>query len=283
MPRTQAGFAACAAAALASCAMAPPPARLVRPGPHGALVDAGVAACPPPSRPEGDGSAPLRGGVLRVASWNLHKAGDDGWEQDLRALAQASDLLLLQEAVLTPEVRRVVEGAGHSWRMAWAFSDVPLGVMIAARSVPMTACVQLAREPLFYLPKSAMVARYRMTGDGRTLTVANLHAINFTPGLVHFEEQLQAVARELDRSEGPVILAGDFNTWSKARHEAMLETAKGLKLKLVKLRPDLRSRAFGWHLDHFFVRGLRVVRARAHKVDSSDHNPIVVELESAGP
>jgi endonuclease/exonuclease/phosphatase (EEP) superfamily protein YafD len=43
--------------------------------------------------------------------------------------------------------------------------------------------------------------------------------------------------------------------------------------------PDGRRLALGRHLDHFYFRGFRLVRASAPYVKSSDHNPIMVELE----
>jgi endonuclease/exonuclease/phosphatase (EEP) superfamily protein YafD len=48
----------------------------------------------------------------------------------------------------------------------------------------------------------------------------------------------------------------------------------------VTYEPDARRRAFGLPLDHVFVRGFKVGRARAPVVTSSDHNPILVILET---
>jgi endonuclease/exonuclease/phosphatase (EEP) superfamily protein YafD len=87
------------------------------------------------------------------------------------------------------------------------------------------------------------------------------------------------VGAELERHDGPAILAGDFNTWSEARHEVLVEIASRLNLRSVVLDPDGSRLALGRHLDHFYFRGFTLVRATSPPVKSSDHNPILVELE----
>ncbi len=111
-----------------------------------------------------------------------------------------------------------------------------------------------------------------------TLAIANLHGINFTLGLESFRAQLEAVADELAAHRGPAVLAGDFNTWSQERHEVLNAITERLGMAPIEMIPDGRRRTFGRHLDHLFVRGLRVVQAQAPEVKSSDHNPILVTL-----
>ena len=41
---------------------------------------------------------------------------------------------------------------------------------------------------------------------------------------------------------------------------------------------DHRKLAFGKPLDHIYVRGLQVIDATTFRVDSSDHNPMLVRL-----
>lgn len=276
-----------AAAMLAACASVPDDARLLEP-----QADGSVSAVAQPCGATRATTAPLtvRAGLegrrdglaLRIVSWNLHKGVDAGWESDLAAYAADSDLVLLQEAVLSDAVRKVLERAGHDWMMAGAFSvkGEERGVLVAARSHALDACVLRAFEPLFPVPKSALVARFKLPG-GVTLAVANLHGVNFSLGLGRFREQIEAVVAELARHQGPVILAGDFNTWSEARHQVLANVASKLGLVSVLFvdDPDGRRLVLGRTLDHFYFRGFRLVRASAPTVKSSDHNPILVELE----
>lgn len=223
---------------------------------------------------------PLPGPDVRVLSWNLHKNDDPGWDADLARFAAASDLVLVQEAELNTRLQHVLQDVGYDWVLASAFMlhDHATGVLSAARVPPRSACVQRVFEPLLRLPKSAMITRYALPGTSQTLAVANVHAINFTLGLRAYRVQLEAIARDLADHRGPVIVAGDFNSWNSARLEVVRDVTQRLGLVAVLPRIDTRSRFFGHQVDYVFVRGLEVVSAEAPQVESSDHNPVLVTL-----
>lgn len=266
---------------LGACATVPADERMLAPTPDGAVA-ASAQPCAQPAQPATIGpDQALDPKRLRLVSWNLHKGEDDGWQADLDRFARSHDLVLLQEAMMTAPLRSVLSQAGLSWRMAGAFAmgDQERGVLTAARVSPLTACTLRSFEPLFPLPKSALVARYRLADHDKPLAVANLHGINFSLGLGRFIEQLEAVAAELARHDGPIIFAGDFNTWSQARHETLHDLATRLGMAAVDLVPDGRRRTFGRHLDHLYIRGLTVIDAHAPEVKSSDHNPLLVTLQ----
>ncbi|MEY4483777.1 MAG: hypothetical protein RL693_1229 [Verrucomicrobiota bacterium] len=229
-----------------------------------------------------EGSAPrcFDDGVLRVLSWNIHKATHRGLTSDLKHYAAENDLLLLQEAVLDATVREVLVHEGYGWQMTRAFAvgGRDRGVIIAARIAPVDGRALCTYEPLFPIPKSAIIAHYRLAGRRESLAVANLHGINFSLGLGRFREQIDAIASELRHHQGPIIFGGDFNTWSSKRYAVLFAVAKQLGLEEVKLSPDERRSAFGQHLDHFFIRGFKVVNAGSPEVKSSDHNPILVKV-----
>jgi len=151
-------------------------------------------------------------------------------------------------------------------------------VLVAARVAPIDGCTLREFEPIFMLPKSAIVARFPIAGSSKTVAIANLHGVNFTLLLGSFRKQIEAVAAELASHDGPIVFAGDFNTWSDDRSALLRSVAARLGLTAVEVHPDGRRRTLGLHLDHMFVRGLSVVRAQAPEVKSSDHNPILVTL-----
>ena len=232
----------------------------------------------------GAAALPLPGPDLRVLSWNLHKNDDPGWDADLARFAAASDLLLIQEAALTARLERVLQDEGYNWLLASSFmlNDHATGVLNAARVRPASACVQRIFEPLLQLPKSAAITRYEVKGIAQRLAVANVHSINFTLGLRDYRAQLEAIARELADDRGPVIVAGDLNTWNPARLEVVHDVMQRMGLVSVLPWIDTRSRFLGHQVDHIFVRGLEVVDAEAPEVESSDHNPVLATLRVAG-
>jgi endonuclease/exonuclease/phosphatase (EEP) superfamily protein YafD len=271
----------------AACATVPPVQLAYAPG-NGDELSAeplpctGEAAAPAPAPDAG----PLPGPQLRILSWNLHKNADPGWEADLARFAAESDLLLIQEVALTPALREVLGATGHvRWTMAgsWGRGGVETGVLSGARVAPLAACIQRGLEPLLQLPKAALIARYALPYPGSVLAVANVHAINFTLGLDEYRAQLEQLTNELAGHRGPIVVGGDFNTWSQPRLDAMHEAMRRLGLAAVLLQAETRTRVLGRQIDFIFVRGLEVVAASAPQVESSDHNPLLATLRWSPP
>lgn len=229
---------------------------------------------------EGPGRGALDPHLIRLASWNLHKQADPGWQSELGRLVAQSDLVLLQEAGVSPELRTVVEHGGLSWLLSSAFEygGFEYGVLTATRAAPAAACTLRAYEPLLRIPKAALVTYYRLARGESTLAVVNVHAINFTLGTVAYRAQLDAVAVALARHRGPIVLAGDFNTWSDERMEVVRAIAERLSLSPVAFDVDERKRFMGRVFDRVYVRGIEVLGASAWPVRSSDHNPVLVSL-----
>ena len=271
-------------ALIAACATVPPVQLAFAVGRDGSIVG-GPLPCARPEPPDAVRAAEsLPDPAFRVLSWNLHKNGDPGWDADLARFAAVSDLLLIQEAALTPRLRQVLADGGFDAVLASSFKldGHEIGVLSAARVRPATACVQRHFEPLLALPKSAVIAHYAMHGTTETLAVANVHAINFVPGLDAYRAQLEALADELAAHGGPMIVAGDFNTWSLSRMVVIDEVMRRLGLTPVLPADDSRSRFFGRPVDFVFARGFDIVRAEAPEVATSDHNPILVTLRRVG-
>jgi endonuclease/exonuclease/phosphatase (EEP) superfamily protein YafD len=225
---------------------------------------------------------------FRVLVWNVHKQGDSGWERDLSAFAAASDVVLLQETVLQRSLRDILDDSGLRWVMASSFllGADDNGVLTATRIAPIASCTQREIEPLIRIPKSAVISWLPITnqrtdtraGSRETLAIANVHSINFDLSLDAYRAQLEALADALAGHRGPIIFAGDFNTWSDARDRVVAEIAARLGLIELDLRVDQRAVFFGRHLDHIFIRGLQLVDVSALPVTSSDHNPMAATL-----
>lgn len=218
---------------------------------------------------------------IRLASWNLHKEADPGWESDLAQLIGATDVLLIQEAGVSTEFRAVIEKAGFSWLLSSAFEYLgsEYGVLTATRVRPEKACTLRAFEPLLRIPKAMLITHYRLAGRDDTLAVANLHAINFTLDIDAYTAQLEAVAAALSEHRGPIVVAGDFNTWNEDREAAVQALATRLSLVPTVFEVDARTHFMGDHIfDRVYARGVDFVAAIAWSVSSSDHNPLLVDF-----
>jgi endonuclease/exonuclease/phosphatase (EEP) superfamily protein YafD len=234
-----------------------------------------------PPTPPGPALDPQR---IRVVTWNIHKQGDAGWDRDLARFAADSDIVLLQEVILADPLARILGEAGLRWVMASSFlyKDADIGVVSAARAPTVAHCTQRVTEPLLRLPKSSVVTWLPIRGSSKLLAVANVHSINFALTLDAYQAQFAGIAEALAHHDGPVILAGDMNTWTASRHAALREL--GAQLGLTEIPFDQgRSRFLGREVDHILVRGLAVESATAIAVDSSDHHPVRAVLRVAGP
>lgn len=225
------------------------------------------------------------GQPLRLTVWNIHKNGEPGWDADLTRFAAASDLVLLQEASLDPALRAILRHAGRFFvhADAWELGGVARGVLTASAAAPLEACVLRAMEPLLALPKSALVAWFRIEGRYETLAVANLHAINFAPLIGTWRDQIDALGAILANHRGPLVVAGDFNTWNAERVDALEAFARRLGLAEASLSFGEPARFLGRPVDTLFTRGIDVEDAWIEDVASSDHKPIVATIRISRP
>jgi endonuclease/exonuclease/phosphatase (EEP) superfamily protein YafD len=216
---------------------------------------------------------------LQILSWNIHKNGTQDWALELARLGDGKDLVLIQEASLTADIPQSLPGLGH-WAFAPGYSNRrgPTGVMTLSAAPPLTQCSLVTREPLLGTPKATSITQYALAGTDQTLVVANLHVVNFSLGLKTFQQQLEEMHAVLSAHDGPIILSGDFNTWSYRRLDVLRELAADLELIDVGFEEDARKRPFNHALDHIFVRGLQLVDASTELVNSSDHNPLSAEF-----
>lgn len=219
--------------------------------------------------------APLFG----LLCWNVHKETlGSAFEPYLHHLLQScpSDLILLQEAKTS--LHRPLKLPGFSYAMAANIQTrrYIYGVLTAANASFETAenLLTQSREVHLSTHKSVLISTHRLA-DGTTLLLINIHAINFVPSR-WFLKELHTLKTLLQEHSGAMIVAGDFNCWSKTRNTLLEQFCSELGL----IKADFYDahhikRVFRQPLDHIFYRGLKLVESRA--LDSgklSDHNPI---------
>ncbi|WP_187276347.1 endonuclease/exonuclease/phosphatase family protein [Parahaliea maris] len=218
---------------------------------------------------------------LNVASWNIQKSGNPGWLDDLTTFAGDTQLTFVQEAALFANLAEVRPNAPlyQSFSQGYTSGDLQTGVMTLSTHAPTMQCNFTRLEPWLGTPKAAAVTEHALSGYSQRLLAINLHAVNFTLGTEDLRQQLRPLKTLLSHHRGPVILAGDFNTWSDARQTLVDAALARYGLQPLGFEPDLRTTAFGRPLDHIFVRGLAALHTEVIPVRSSDHNMLRARLQ----
>jgi endonuclease/exonuclease/phosphatase (EEP) superfamily protein YafD len=216
---------------------------------------------------------------IQMVNWNIQRGSDPEWTADLAKITGEHDLMIFQEALLNADAWGVVASDQYrSFAPGYRTRRSVTGVMTVSVAKPLTQCNFVSLEPWLGTPKATIITEYGLTDTDQTLLVVNIHAVNFTFGVRDFQEQIQQVQIVMSEHPGPILLSGDFNTWSWRRSRILHEAAESLGLAALDYDEDHRKRAFGKPLDHIYIRGLHVIDATTRVVGSSDHNPMTVKL-----
>jgi endonuclease/exonuclease/phosphatase (EEP) superfamily protein YafD len=220
---------------------------------------------------------------MKFAIWNLWKgSGGLKFQEEFKALVAASDLALTQEALLTHEMITCSAIAGYQ-----AVHGATYRRMDGCRDGVMTLCsAELAKapervisgtaEPFLKTTKASLLTYYRYgSAVHETLAVANLHSTLMrrpsTAGL-----EIRRVIERLEEHDGPVIFAGDFNTFSKVYLREIIRALKILNIEHVEILLDPRTRI--GKLDQVFVRGIKINQILVDvSFKQSDHFPILCD------
>ncbi|VDR29626.1 Uncharacterized protein conserved in bacteria [Raoultella terrigena] len=172
---------------------------------------------------------------IRVLVWNIFKQQRAEWKSVLNNFGKDAHLVLLQEAQTTPELVRfaTTNYLAADQVPALVLPQHPSGVMTLASTHPVYCCPLREREPILRLAKSALVTVYPLP-DMRLLMVVNIHAVNFSLGVDVYSKQLLPIGDQIAHHSGPVIMAGDFNAWSRPRMNALYRFAREMSLREVR-------------------------------------------------
>ena len=233
---------------------------------------------------------------ITVVNWNAQKGRHPQFVKDLKLLLEqeAPDIVFLQE--VTPGLFQPEQMGGYfaeSWSYPWPGGDTN-GVLTLSRIPP----VRIQSIPTKYrefgvtAPKVSLVTEYPLS-DGQNLLAVNVHLMNFERWtLKKLKHQLKDLKTIMVNHSGPIIMAGDFNTWNQKRLQLVNEMIQDIKLKEVTDFPEGRTtgdtRSEFWNevlgveknlpLDRVFFLNVRPESARVLDFDTSDHKPLLVKL-----
>lgn len=227
---------------------------------------------------------PIDQTTFRLLVWNLHKGQDQGWQLALKDFSQKRDLLFLQEVSDKQKLPSMFSSEFFTSLYVSAFSYLgqQSGVLQLAKFVPQLYCSGASIEPWIRIPKVGSAMIFPLA-NGQTLMAINLHLVNFELNPKHYSQQLATMMNLISHHQGPIILAGDFNAWNKKRLTLLKQLASEQGLQEVSYSPDVRLRFSNNPLDWVFVRGFQVNQATTIETTSSDHNPLLLELELITP
>lgn len=222
----------------------------------------------------------ISGNQLNILVWNIFKQKRENSIRLLEQYVDDTSLILLQEAQTNARLINFVTQYKKIADQvpAYAFNNLYAGVMTISDTYPLCSLPFKAKEPLIRVPKSALITKYQLNDQQQILLVANIHAINFSFGVKIYNQQIKMLYSQMLNHQGPVILAGDFNSWSRQRLNLVYQLIRKLGLKPVNFATDMRKTFLGRPLDFVFYRGLKVADAEIIHTDSSDHNPLLVNF-----
>ena len=227
--------------------------------------------------------AELNSRGFRVLNWNSHKESNKAWQGDLERLMSQSDLVILQEGYLTDALQDLLNKKQYYWDIskAFAYKDIYTGVLTGSRIKPDFLCSLREPEPLSGMPKTALITRYPLSGTDVSLIMVNIHMINFSFDLSVYRAQLENIVKIVSQHRGPLIIAGDFNSWNTKRLGILTEVTEQLDAIPVAFDTDHRATFMRQRVDHIFYRQLVPLEALTEKVTTSDHNPMLVTFRLA--
>ncbi len=215
---------------------------------------------------------------FRVLLWNIHKCLSKKLPEDMNRLLDRADIVLFQEALFSEKWEGLFEkfdGFGWGFFKGFRFPrrEIFSGVMTGSRYTMSGHTIHSTtdQEPILRTHKSSGLSYFPIAWKSERLLIINTHAMNFNFGKP-FRRQLEETLLLIRDHIGPMIWAGDFNTWSKARKRFLLEVASSLGLSWMEPMQDTRF----LKLDHILYRGIEPLYAEViGAIKSSDHKPIL--------
>ena len=222
---------------------------------------------------------------INLLVWNMYLGQKKEWPSLFNELIKNKNLVLLQEFYLTDVVKKEFLGdldRQYIFSTAYVYKkgNIPSGVVTASTVAhyKKSNIYSKHREPITSVYKSSLFTFYKLK-NGKKLLVVNVHTLNFVLDYI-LGEQILEIEKEIKKHTGPVILAGDFNTFSYGKIKYLNLIAKNLKLLEVDYSIDRRMKFMKYPLDHVYYRELKLTKSEViPSLQGSDHNALSVVFD----
>lgn len=227
------------------------------------------------SYPQGEKTLNL---PFTLLNWNIYKQQREQWQKQLQEWIKNSDIVTLQEVKDSPTFNQFnnTNGLFYLQNYAFKYKDDIYGVNTLSQYRSHFICGTRVFEPWIRVPKTGLASIYPINNSTKPLLVINFHGVNFTFTAKPLIQQIQPYLELIATHKGPVIFAGDFNTWSQSRLNDVDNLLRHAGLTEVAFANDRRTTRFTRPLDHLYFRGLKVINAESLATDASDHTPQLV-------
>lgn len=223
--------------------------------------------------------------TFNLISWNMLTGLKKKWPEAFEEYQKSNDLVLLQETYFDKWRSDIFNQTKKCWVGGTAHvhikTNIPSGVATGTIGRPIRQEVTYSKyyEPIMWVRQSTLYTWYKIQNSKKELLVVNIHAINFVGDDQYFE-QLANIEIKIRKHKGPLILAGDFNTFTLSKTKFVNLIALKHKLNQVTFSNDIRRKFSSYPLDHIYVRGFDILSSDS--LDSrlsSDHNAIIARLK----
>lgn len=226
----------------------------------------------------------LPSGKLKVLVWNVYGGKKDHFVDDFNDLYTQYDLALFQEANLSDDLLDILKNSQFGWEHATSFKwlNTRMGVATGSLHSPTQSIgiKSVNKELGFTTRKTSLLTKFKIQGQSEELAILNVHALNFR-GNKAYKQEVDQFFEKLKDHQGPMIVAGDFNTWNKDRLEYLQKRMNELSLTEVDFKESRTKAPIGdkLELDRIFYRGLDLNDSKVLvDIETSDHLPLTIEF-----
>lgn len=226
---------------------------------------------------------------IKMLVWNIHAGKDELFARDFSELSRGQHLVVLQEADLSNDLKDSLLPNDFFYTHARSYiSPISKKIKgIATGSVSRPSTTRALRSPVSEFgvatPKAVLLQTFKIAKRKKQLLVVNVHAINFVTNEM-FRAHINQIIKAIKAHKGPIVAAGDFNTWNEGRLKDLDVAMYSQGLSRVSLGigrsqfPNL-GRWFGVQtggpFDQIYARGIEIRFKEVHAgINSSDHKPM---------